>query len=883
MKPFTKWSVRTHLLAFVAAVILPFLGLIIHAQMKERAELLETARQRLLIAAELASLRESSLIGEVRQTLSTLAQLPGFGQADSRGQLPILSQVLKQNPHLDNIFLTDPQGHLLGYGGASAPREIAQRAYFQHVTASKQPHVGSFTVAADTGRLVLPIASPVLAPDGSLRGVLVSGIPLARLGRALPRDLGITGAVLDILDHRGHLLYSTAGLPDLAHSSETPAYMASLPPGSQATIQQDLRGDAPTLRGIRHLDLNPGREDGAWLRVSLPEKPLVRRAWATFYRNLAILGALGLALIALAWWLGAFLIALPISRLVTVAQRMSEGNFSVRTGLAGGANEVGRLAQAFESLGTRLATRERQLRLALARSEQISDRFRSLEENSPDGVFWIDVEPSGHYRFAAINPAFERILGHTQSEICGRRFEEALPSETAQAAIHHVEACIRCGSAKKVQDWLETPAGTRRLDYQIIPLPAPGGEVQCLVGFCRDITEAHLAEEALRQSQKLNSLGVLAGGIAHDFNNLLTAILGNLNLAQIKLGTTTPAAGFLENIERTVLRASDLTRQLLAYSGRGHFVVKPLDLSRAVMEMTHLLEVSISKKIHLEYRFAENLPPVEADAAQIQQVIMNLVTNANEAIGDRSGLISISTRCVEINESFISLTFPDQLIDPGLFVVLEVSDSGCGMSRKVMERIFDPFFTTKSQGKGLGLSAMLGILRGHRAGIRIYSELDRGSVFKLFFPAARGAVLPPDYVSPALPIRAEGTILVVDDEPDIRENACIALESLGFTVLTAADGLEAVEVYREYRDEIRAVLMDLTMPRLDGKEALQRIRTLDPKACIILSSGYSEQDIRHTFGDGMPSGFIQKPYQIKDLQHAIVDGIRLSAKALPPA
>ncbi|WP_005034203.1 hybrid sensor histidine kinase/response regulator [Holophaga foetida] len=879
MKSFTSWSIRTHLLVFVALVILPSLGLIIHGEMQQQRDILQTAQRRMQTTAESVGLREEALVSNTRQILHAMAQLPGLEGFDKKRYQLLFHQILQQNPHLENIVFADAQGNVIIAANPGGPSNIGDRPYFQHVQTQHHPFAGGYMVARGSQRQVLPVAYPVNDHLGRPIGVLAAGIALEALKDPIPVETWVEDATLEILDHEGRLLYSSQGPPRFRGQQEAPAYMLHLRQGGRDASLRHLQNGEVFLHRVRRLDLNPDGQEAAWLRVIMPEKPLLQKARASLYRNLGLMGALTLALIALAWWIGASLIAGPIDRLIVVAQRMAQGAFTVKTGLAEGTNEVSRLARAFERLGVRLDIRERQLHKAKAESDEIAKRFQNLEQYSPDGVFWIRALSEDDYVYEDVNPAFERINCTRKSDMQGRRPGEVLPPEDAEGALAHYRQCMATGQPSTVQVSMRKGETQRTLEMQLIPLGSASGRIKHMVGFCRDITDARATEEAIRQSQKLKSLGILAGGIAHDFNNLLTAMLGNLNLAQIKLGENGPAANFLENIERTVLRASDLTRQLLAYSGRGHFVVKPLDLNTVVGEMTHLLEVSIPKKIGLDYRFAQHLPPIEADFAQIQQVVMNLVTNASDAIGDREGFISITTRCSEVSEGFISATFPDQAIEPGLFVILEVSDNGCGMSRKVLDHIFDPFFTTKSNGKGLGLSAMLGILRGHRAGIKIYSEVDRGTVFKLFFPAAKDAVLPLDYISPSLPIMAEGTILVVDDEPDIRETACIALETLGFTVLTAADGQEAVEVFQNYRNEIRAILMDLTMPRVDGKEAFHQIRSIDPRACVILSSGYSEQDIRHTFTGEGPAGFIQKPYHIKEMQRVLVDCLQLWAKA----
>lgn len=469
-----------------------------------------------------------------------------------------------------------------------------------------------------------------------------------------------------------------------------------------------------------------------------------------------------------------------------------------------------------------------------------------------------------------VSPNIETILGYAPEDlISGRISYDSLVHPEDVTSIHKDAAAFRArGMANYEQQYrLRTAAGEYRWFYDFTASSSPGPTPSHIHGYLLDITDRQRTEETLRHTQKLESLGVLAGGIAHDFNNLLTVVLGNLNLAQMQLQETSPALPYLAKMEATILRATELTKQMLAYSGRGHFNVKAHDLNAVVRDLTHLLEVSISKKVHLLFDLEPNLPAIQADVAQLQQVVMNLVTNASDAIGDWEGAIHITTSTEDLDEQVLRTRYRVESPIPGEHVILEVEDTGSGMSPEVRERIFDPFFTTKTTGRGLGLSAMLGILRGHRSGMEISSEVGRGSVFRLCFPAverplsldASGRI-----VSAEIPMH--GQVLLVDDEPQILQAIGSALASFGFQVVPARDGMEALDHFREHLGNLDLVLMDLNMPRMDGREAFCAMRSLAPEVPVVLSSGYTELDALQAFPDGGPAGFLQKPYQIKELR-----------------
>jgi len=503
--------------------------------------------------------------------------------------------------------------------------------------------------------------------------------------------------------------------------------------------------------------------------------------------------------------------------------------------------------------------------------EQEETRFRLLFEQSPDPILLIS---DGHLMDA--NAAASDLFGLTRGEMLGQPMWALCP-ECQPDGMTSVDGCTEHGKTALLGthqqfEWTFLCEGGREAICLVNLTRLDHGGHPIIHAIVRDLTAQKQAdadrgalERQLFQAQKMESLGVLAGGIAHDFNNLLMGVLGHSGLALEQLNPLHPARRNLEAIQKAGQRAADLTRQMLAYSGRGQFIVTHLDLSSQVEEMLHLLEVSIPKTVVLNLDLHKALPAVSADASQIQQVIMNLVINAAEAIGDASGTITLSTGAQYLDPAAIGKMLVGQDATPGLFVYLEVADTGSGMDADTVSRIFEPFFTTKFTGRGLGLSAIMGIVRGHQGALLVRSDVGRGTTFQVLFPAqGMVAEVPlPQRDDPSWAGR--GVLLVVDDDETVRAVARQALELKGFQVLEAHDGRVAVALVREHAHAIGLVLLDMTMPHMGGEAAFREMRILQPDLKVILSSGYTEHEAMGRFvGQGL-KGFLQKPYGPRDL------------------
>jgi PAS domain S-box-containing protein len=514
---------------------------------------------------------------------------------------------------------------------------------------------------------------------------------------------------------------------------------------------------------------------------------------------------------------------------------------------------------------TRNITEKKQAEKDLQESEL---KFRTLFATIQDAIYLTRAEDG------TIVECNEKLSGYTREELIGNTTAELGLWVDIQERLHVVDLVKAHGF---VNDFVAT---FRRKDGSLFPGSIstnafPLGDKTYLLSVVRDITERTRVEEErlhleqqLLHAQKLESLGVLAGGIAHDFNNILTSIIGNAELALMRLTPESPVQENLQRIEKAAARAAELARQMLAYSGKGKFVVEPIDLNRLVEEMGHMLDVSISKKAILRYNLSRPLPTVEVDATQLRQIVMNLVINASEAIGDKSGVIAITTGCLECNEKYMQETWLTDPLPEGLYVYLEVTDTGCGMDKQTLGKLFDPFFTTKFTGRGLGMAAVLGIIRGHKGAIKVYSEPGKGSSFKVLLPPSNRVAELYNGKDDVEAWRGSGVALLVDDEETVRAIGSEMLKELGFEVITANDGREALETFKS-RNDIRLVILDLTMPHMDGEQCFHELRQLDPNVNVIMSSGFSEHEINQRFAGKGLSGFIQKPYKLSELSNLL--------------
>jgi PAS domain S-box-containing protein len=587
-----------------------------------------------------------------------------------------------------------------------------------------------------------------------------------------------------------------------------------------------------------------------------------------------------------AWFLGEYFVASRLKRIIAVAESFASGNLEGRTGFSQERGEIGQLARALDQLGDNLAraneqrlSYEEEVKAATESLKESENKHRLLFENAGDAIVIHNDK-----KLLAVNRVACESLGYTQDELLSLSPGDIDTPEQYKFLPARFRKLVEDGHITFETEHL-------RKDRSILPIEATAriitwdGE-SAVLAVCRDICERKqmeqervLLQQKMLNAQKFESLSTLAGGIAHDFNNILTTVIGDTELALMQLKKKQSPRENLERVEKAALRAARLSQQMLAYSGRGIFSIDNIDLNKFVSELMPLLEASICKNATLLLMPQSEIPMIDADTTQLRQIIMNLATNASEAIGQRRGTIAISTGTKYCDQDFLEGNWLYESMYEGKYVYLEVSDTGCGMSTETMKKCFDPFFTTRFTGRGLGLSAVHGIVRGHNGFIKVESKLDIGTRFRLFFPVGKTDVATPIKSCVSEEITYSGAVLLVDDEASVRRTTKQMLESLGFEVITASDGLFGIERFKE-RSDWRLVILDLTMPGMDGESCFIELQKLDPGVIVIISSGYSEQEVSRKFIGKGKIGFLQKPYSFAELRGAIGNVGNVSTETL---
>ncbi len=806
-----------------------------------------------------------------------------LGRSARQSAVLQIQRLTEENPAFNHIYLLDLDKEVVISSEGSSQDSVGilkkHSSLLDDVLLGRNGLSVPIKVSAQSSAIQIFVAVPIRGLSKQIQGAMLADISIETMAsRFVHGNESSQKGFTHILTPDGNILASSQVLQDIIGIDI-------------ANLAQEMRSAPPWTAVPRQLNTGNDKVLEIGVHLQAPDLILINtismdKALRPVYSLGRFLGFTWLAIILLVATtlvlLFRSIVQQPLEALSVAFDRVTSGNYTTRIHGDMAHDEVGRLTRSFNAMAEKLETGVRELkneiaqhqasRQALAESEQ---RYRQLFSEMSAGFALCDVvmDNEGIATDAIlleINSRFSYNTGLPDEGVIGKKITEIMP-HLNRNWFKMFGSVANTGVPAHAEDYFED------LDrfFDIRLFSPKRGQIAIILVDITDRVESEKQrrsmEEQMRQAQKLESLGVLAGGIAHDFNNLLMGILGNVDLALDDLSPASPARRSLDSIETAAKRAADLCRQMLAYSGKGRFVLEKISINELVDEMSHLLEVSISKKVALRLELAEDLALIEADATQIRQIIMNLITNASESMNDESGVISISTGTMECDEAYLASDYIGETPPAGKYCFFEVSDTGCGMDKSTLDKIFDPFFTTKFTGRGLGMSAVLGIVRGHNGSLRVYSEPGKGTTFKVLFPAleTKGGLSKKTEPMRLGDDMLEGTVLIVDDEPTVLDVGEQILQRAGMATLTACDGIEALNIFKEQYMEIDCVILDLTMPHMDGQETFRELRRIRKDVRVLLSSGYNQQEVTQRFvGKGL-AGFIQKPYRAASLIEAV--------------
>ncbi|MEI6205765.1 MAG: response regulator [Desulfuromonadales bacterium] len=833
MQQFKSISIRNDILTLIFILTFVPFGFMVYSLVMERNQLTKEAFHKTALHAEQTSRLISQMTGSTELLLNMLSRLPIVQAGNAKAVNSFLLDLVSQYPEYSSIFIVDESGRRWATTNSiTGSVSYKDRKYFANAMSSGRFSSGEYAIGKIKKKPVFSFGLPVRSSSEAITGVVVATIELSGLKKLLQKQIAQDNLSIMTMDHGGKILLNSTN-PEFEGTQQDDAVFKQILQGVEESIIEigEKQGSPRKILAYKKLYLPGENSPYMYAMVEADKQLLLKDLNRKFGINLTIL-------------LASVLLSLVIS------YRFSK-------------------------------------RFLLDKVDESEQCHRVLFETSPQGIIYRNANGA----IISANPVAERFFGKSPVVIDSVTYTEKYPEYIHEdgspypAETHPGLEALSSGKTayNKIMGVLHSPDENYIwLKINSIPICRKGETRPYMVySMLEDVTrqkeqerERLELERQILHAQKLESLGVMAGGIAHDFNNLLQSILGNIELAARDLA---PVSGPQKHIANALIsgrQATHLTSLLLAYIGRGFIDKKELNLNLLVRENADMFRSAATTAVSFELSLSEELPAIIADEAQIQQVVMNLISNASEAIEKQPGFVTVTTGVQNCDQTYLSASLLEEKPEPGNYVFLEVSDNGCGISKDIISRLFDPFFTIKFTGRGLGMSAVMGIMKAHSGALFVETEVGKGTTFRALFPVydfeqpAKAHILTRPCIEKSISpeYQLSGLVLVVDDEKSVLRTCSKMVQLCGFTVVTACDGIEAVTLFRERADEIDAVLMDMTMPNMDGIAAMNEIHKIRPDAKVILASGFNEEELGKRATDQAPSGFIRKPYSMSQLE-----------------
>jgi len=861
-----RHTTRGRLILIVAAALLPALGVIFWTGLEQRDEAVRNAEQQVLLLTRHFAERQQELTATTEQILRTLADVHRHHEHDANTCLKILRAADDHNDIYSRLLIVSPDGRVRISSKGKGERDVSERKYFRDVLASKSFSAGEYVVDGDTGHATIHFVYPLLNRKGEIGLIFAAALDLDVYWDFLKKIDLPPGYRISIVDHRGARLVSYPDRPGPATGAGTflsEENLRQIRSDHGEGLYEALGNDGVhRIHAFRKLYLKGASEPHMIVTVGADKASILEPASAILGRNLLLLGLTFAVALGGAWLFGGASIVNPVRRLMEAARQLRDGNLSARTEMSHFKGELGILAKSFDEMASALEAKTVESEKYLERLRESDEQYRGIFENTIVGIYQSTLDG----RYLTVNPALASMFGYDSPE-------EMIASVTDIGAqlYDDPEDRRRAMEILTVSDRLERfEARFRRRDGAAIwtlinsrSVRDADGQILFIEGVIEDITEQKQAgqerarlEEQLRQAQKMEALGTLAGGIAHDFNNVLMAIIGFTELAGIESDEKSRRE-CLDQVLTASRRAKDLVNQILTFSRMRETERRPVQVNHIVKEALKLLRSSIPTTIDIRSTIGREPVVICADPTQIHQVLMNLCTNAAHAMKRRRGTLSVSLT----QERFGNGSSPAPCgLSEGLYARLQVSDTGHGMSRDVMERVYDPFFTTKphGEGTGLGLSVVYGIVQACRGAIDIHSKPGKGTAVSVYLPAEESAEKPDRSEETVISTGVEH-ILFIDDEPVLADLGARALRSLGYRVTARTSSLEALDFFRSRHKDIDLVITDVTMPYLTGAELTHKMLEVRRDTPVVLCTGFSEMVNEETARRIGARGYIVKP------------------------
>lgn len=837
MLKFGLLPIRIQILLLSLIVAIPAIVIIIYSGLHMREMALDSAKNETQLIAENIAIEQKNLEASAEQLISVMEKLPYLKNKNNKLMIDILTNTVKLNPQYTNLLVADIKGDVWAHGlPVSSTFNASDRRYFKNALSSGQISSGEFLLSRLTSQPTFNLASPFKNERNEIEGVFIIAFSLGNYTKTLLRSPLAGQASFMLLDHKGVVLYSSSEPEKYIGKeySKKDFHDMQSGPDYKTYISKISGSDTKSILSYRKLWLHEEKSPYLYIRVTVPEKDILAQANIIMLQNILFLTLFLFTALALAWFAGKRSIADRIIMLEKASKKMAEGDLDISLTKLDTGGEIGKLGKTFLEMAEKLKVRE----TALTESE---NNYRTIFNTNKDALFIHDSAG----KILEVNDSVLEMFGFTREEIIGKDVTGMSFKKSSHTSKESQELMSKTfNEGPQTFEWLSKRKNGESFWTEVILSSAIINKTNCIIAAVRDITERKEAEEErkklqnqLYQVQKMESVGQLAGGIAHDFNNILATIMGCGSIMQDSMKEDDPNRESLDEIMNSADRAANLTQSLLAFSRKQLINPKEIYVNEHIRRIEKFLTRIIGEDITLTTDLCPENLCILADATQIEQVLMNIAANARDAMPSGGRLI-ISTYSEFLEEDDVR-TMGYGIA--GECAVIEISDTGTGMDEETRKKIFDPFFTTKETGKGtgLGLSIVYGIIRQNKGHISVYSEKGKGTTFRIYLPLITAEKI--SEPSSLKEISINGgveTILLAEDNETLREINSKVLKNYGYTVISAENGEEAILKFRENKDRIDIIILDIIMPKKNGREVFDEAKRLRPDIKVLFTSGY---------------------------------------------